>query len=131
MNSILEVVINPKLSSDAVPNLRESVGWGRREYEYPILFEKCFFYAGILNEKGELIAFGYIVSMGLEHGYLEDVMVHPSYQRQGLGTKLVKAILNEAKQRGLLIITVSFDEENKSFYQKCGFEVGYSGTIIY
>lgn len=125
------VQINPPLPAHAVPDLREAVGWGRREYEYPDLLRRCFFYGGILNERGELIAFGYLVSMGLEHGYLEDVMVHPDYQGRGLGTMLVKAILQEARHRGTLIIAVSLDPENEGFYRGCGFDIGLGGTVIY
>ena len=126
-----KVIINDRIEDHEVPELRAKVGWGPRSYEYPALLERCEFHASIRNEEGRLIGFGYICSMNLEHGYLEDIMIEPEYQRRGLGTKLVKTILNEAKKRGRLIITVTFDKENEAFYKACGFESGLSGTIIW
>lgn len=126
-----KAIINANLEPWEVPKLREKVGWGPREYEYPALLERCNFYAAIRSGEGELIGFGYICGMGLEHGYMEDIMVDPAYQRQGLGTKLVKRLLEEAKQRGILIVSVNLDPENERFYRNCGFEIGLSGTVVY
>ena len=126
-----EVAINAPVSCDEVPGLRKKVGWGPREYEYPDLLERCNFYASARNDNGELVAFGYICGMGLEHGYMEDIMVAPDYQGKGIGKTIVKALLAEAKKRGMLIITVTFTEENKNFYKKCGFDIGLSGTVTY
>lgn len=30
----------------------------------------------VINESNKLIAFGYVCRMGLEHGYMEDIIVH-------------------------------------------------------
>lgn len=125
------VEINAPIEPWEVPKLRKAVGWGPREYEYPALLERCDFYASVRDSQNRLIAFGYVCGMGLEHGYLEDIMVHPDHQRHGIGQALVKTLLAEAKTRGRLIITVTFDEERREFYEKCGFGIGLSGTIIY
>ena len=126
-----KVEINGKIEKNEVPALRSRVGWGPREYEYPALLERCQFYASVRSEDGELVAFGYICGMGLEHGYLEDVMVDPAYQRRGIGRALVKSLLCEAKLRGILIVTAAIDEENKEFYAKCGMNIGYSAAVVY
>lgn len=126
-----KVIINDEIKESEVPELRRKVGWGPREYEYPELLKKCDFHASVRNEDGMLIAFGYICGMGLEHGYMEDIMVAPDYQRRGVGTLLVKELLCEAKKRGTLIITVTLDREHEEFYRKCGFDIGLSGTVIY
>lgn len=94
------------------------------------MLERCNFYVAIRSPESELIGFGYICGMGLEHGYMED-MIDPHYQRQGLGSMLVKELLREAKQRNILVISVNFDPENEGFYRNCGFEIGLSGTVIY
>jgi hypothetical protein len=76
-----KVIINMPISNNEVPELRELVGWGRRDKDYPSLFERCNFWAGVRDEYNKLIAFGYVCGMGLEHGYMEDIIVHPEYQR--------------------------------------------------
>jgi ribosomal protein S18 acetylase RimI-like enzyme len=79
------VTINLSIENSEVPDLRQSVGWDRRDHEYPVVFKRCNFWAGV-RDGGKLIAFGYIAGMGLQHGYMEDVIVHPKYQRQGIGS---------------------------------------------
>ncbi|WP_037288370.1 GNAT family N-acetyltransferase [Saccharibacillus sacchari] len=125
---MIQVLINPKLRREEVPDLREAVGWGRRDRDFPILFERCNFWAGMKNEKGELIAFGYVAGMGLQHGYMEDIIVHPDYQGQGIGKKLVVRLLEEAEAYGLEIVTLTFEEKNAKFYEACGFQLGMGGV---
>lgn len=123
-----KVEINVQVTPEEVPELRAHVGWSRRDKDYPTLFERCNFWAGVKNENNKLIAFGYICGMGLEHGYMEDIIVHPDYQGSGIGLKLVKALLEEAERFGLEIITVSFEERNVNFYEKAGFTIGEGGV---
>lgn len=111
-----------------VPELRELVGWGRRDRDYPALFERCNFWAGVRSEEGKLIAFGYVCGMGLEHGYMEDIIVHPDYQGQGIGVKLVKELLYESERFGLGIVTVTYEEKNTNFYRVAGFTPGSGGV---
>ncbi|KQL58596.1 MULTISPECIES: GNAT family N-acetyltransferase [Bacillaceae] len=124
----VDVRMNLPIEDEEVPLLRETVGWARRDQDYPLLFERCTFWAGMRGENEELIAFGYLCGMGLEHGYIEDVIVHPSYQGSGIGAKLVKRLLVEAETTGIEIVTVTFDTKHASFYQRCGFTYGGGGV---
>jgi ribosomal protein S18 acetylase RimI-like enzyme len=123
-----KVFINIPINKNEVPELRELVGWGRRDEDYPLLFERCNFWAGVRNENDILIAFGYVCGMGLEHGYMEDIIVHPDYQEKGIGSKLVKELLREAKRFGIRIVTVSYEENKTNFYKRCGFTTGSGGV---
>ncbi|MGX7131269.1 GNAT family N-acetyltransferase [Enterococcus songbeiensis] len=124
------LALNSAIQPFEVPALRESIGWGGRPQDYPQLFERCNFYADIRETTTkQLVAFGYVCGMGLEHGYLEDIMVHPAHQGKGLGKQLIHALITESKQRGLGILTLSTDEETAAFYQKCGFDLEISGVM--
>ncbi len=116
------------ISNNEVPDLREVVGWERRDGDYPALFERCNFWAGVRDEHNKLIAFGYICGMGLEHGYMEDIIVHPNYQNQGIGVELVKVLLKGSAQFGLKIVTVSYEEHNTNFYRAGGFTPSSGGV---
>ena len=116
-----EVIINMPLSNSEVPELRELVGWGRRDEDYRTLFKRCNFWAGVRDENKKLIAFGYVCGMGLEHGYMEDIIVHPEYQKQGIGFELVTKLLQESKRFGLGITTVTYEDNKTNFYKSCGF----------
>lgn len=124
------IIINLPIENHEVPDLRELVGWGRRDKDYPVLFERCNFWAGARDENDKLIAFGYVCGMGLEHGYLEDIMVHPYYQKKGIGVELVKELLRESERFGLGIISVSYDPQNTNFYQTCGFTLSPGGVYF-
>lgn len=124
-----KVIINMPIANHEVPDIRELVGWGRRDKDYPTLFGRCNFWAGVRDETDDkLIAFGYVCGMGLEHGYLEDVMVHPEYHRQGIGKALVKELISESERFGLGIVTVTYDRHHTNFYEKSGFVPGSGGV---
>lgn len=55
-----EIVVNLPIKPNEVPALRELVGWEGRHSDYPILFERCNFWAGLRDDQEDLIAFGYI-----------------------------------------------------------------------
>jgi GNAT superfamily N-acetyltransferase len=116
------------ISDQKVPDLRELIGWGRRDNDYPALFGRCNFWAGARDENNKLIAFGYVCGMGLEHSYLEDIMVHPDYQKKGIGVDLVKKLLRESRVFGLGVITVTFKAEHADFYKACGFKPSSGGV---
>ncbi|MFB9759135.1 GNAT family N-acetyltransferase [Ectobacillus funiculus] len=115
------IMINPQIAPHEVPELREVNGWDRRDADYPTLFERCNFWAGVRDEKEKLIGFGYVAGMGLQHGYMEDILIHPKYHKKGIGAELVKALLRESEKFGLEIITLTYDQKHSNFYQTCGF----------
>ncbi|AYB38887.1 GNAT family N-acetyltransferase [Brevibacillus laterosporus] len=116
-----EIIINLPIVADEVPNLRELVGWDGRYSDYPTLFERCNFWAGLRDEENKLIAFGYVAGMGLQHGYMEDIIVHPEYQKKGIGESLVRKLLQEAERVGLEIVTLTYDSKHTFFYTRSGF----------
>lgn len=125
---MFKVIINMPIENHEVPALRELIGWGRRDKDYPALFERSNFWAGVRDEDGQLIEFGSVTEMGLEHGYMEDIMVHPDYQKRRIGVDLVKGLLRKAEQFGLGIVTVTYKSHNVNFYQTCGFTPGLGGV---
>lgn len=57
-------------------------------------------------------------------GFLEDVFVDEKYRQQGIGTKIVKQIVDEAKARGCykLIATSRYSSDKvHEFYKRLGF----------
>ncbi|MFD2412656.1 GNAT family N-acetyltransferase [Paenibacillus rhizoplanae] len=58
---------------------------------------------------------------------MEDIIVHPDYQRRGVGQQLVKELLNESIRRGLTIVTLTYSRKHKEFYEKCGFSSTAAG----
>ncbi|TFD99485.1 GNAT family N-acetyltransferase [Jeotgalibacillus salarius] len=122
-----QLKINTDIASHEVPDLRETVGWDRRDHEYPLVIERCNFWAGVRNDEQHLIGFGYVAGMGLQHGYMEDILVHPDYQHKGIGSALVTSLLKKAESSGLEIVTLTFDSSHAAFYESCGFTLCSGG----
>lgn len=72
-------------------------------------------------------------------GIIEDVVVSESYLGKGIGDKLIRALIEEAKKRGVKYIELTCNPRRiaaKKLYQKHGFKlvaaaVGEDGTNYY
>jgi N-acetylglutamate synthase-like GNAT family acetyltransferase len=69
--------------------------------------------------------------------WLASVFVAPQYRNQGIGSRLVKQLMQQAKQTGIEAIYL-FTPDQVNFYQKLGWEVfsseeyrGHSVTIMW
>jgi len=52
---------------------------------------------------------------------IHELSVHPNYQRQGVGTALVKEIVRKFRERGAPTVSATVIEESLGFWQKVGF----------
>ena len=52
---------------------------------------------------------------------IHQLSVHPAYQKQGIGTALVKEIVKRFRQMGAPTVSASVTEESLPFWQKVGF----------
>lgn len=59
---------------------------------------------------------------GKKVGHINDVAVHPRYQRKSIGTAIVKAVIDEAISQGCRKITLECVEYLEEFYGKNGFQ---------
>ncbi len=111
---------NETVSVKALADLRESVGWNRMENEHrnPLLTS---YYHIAAYEKEALIGYIDCVSNGVTDAYIQDLMVHPDYQGRGIGTDLMKKMIDYLRQKRIYMISVVFDESLKAFYEKFGF----------
>lgn len=76
-------------------------------------------YVAVLNEQGEIIGFS---SMNAE-GYLHSLFVHKDYQRDGVGSLLVSAVEQRAREYGVSEITAEVSLTARPFFEKRGYEV--------
>lgn len=109
------------VSPAALADLRRAVGWNgmARDLADPRLrnaFHLCCF------EDGRLIGYAAVVSNSVTDAYIQDVMVHPEYQHQGIGTQLMERVLSRLEQEGVYMVSVIYgDEPLRAFYERFGF----------
>ena len=80
-----------------------------------------------------LIGFGRIMEDGVMCMFY-DIGVHPAYQRQKIGTKIMNTLLAQVKDKKYASIGLFAWEENKDanmlFYKKFGFEQVNTGMEL-
>ena len=81
------------------------------------------------DDTSKLVAWCAILSDGVRHAVLIDVIVHPTWQRQAIGQALVKESIAFIREHGISIIHVDFIAEHQTFYERCGFQTGLGGII--
>jgi ribosomal protein S18 acetylase RimI-like enzyme len=123
----ISFTINPTVLPKAICDLREAVGWERQEADYPTALQGYWATVGGFDASGTLLAWCAILSDGVRHAVLLDVIVHPSLQRQGIGKALVGKAITHIQEHGISIIHVDFEPETTVFYESCGFRVGLGG----
>ena len=77
-------------------------------------------------EDGKAVGMARIVGDNATHGLLCDVIVHPDYQHKGIGTAMVKYLMDRvqefANKHDQYIVELLPTPGNREFYQKCGFK---------
>jgi ribosomal protein S18 acetylase RimI-like enzyme len=80
--------------------------------------------------EGTLVGFVNVAWDGGDHAFLLDTKVHPSRQRRGIGTELVRLAAQHAAAAGCEWLEVDFDEELAPFYcEACGFAPTSAGLL--
>lgn len=69
----------------------------------------------------ELVGFGRIVSDGYLHAIIADMIIAPLYKNKGIGTEILRLLVEEIKEREVTNIRLFTTSENKGFYAKNGF----------
>ncbi len=68
----------------------------------------------------KLVGLARVVGDGCTIIYIQDVLVLESYQRQGIGSELIKLILEKYKKVRQVLLMTDETEKTVRFYKKCG-----------
>jgi len=103
--------------------LRSNVGWGGLDASLAKKsLANSLFHVVIYHDKA-LIGMGRVVGDGAMYFYIQDVIVDPSYQKQGLGTELmdtVEGYLRYTASKGSTIGLLAA-KGKESFYARYGY----------
>ncbi|MES2582752.1 MAG: GNAT family N-acetyltransferase [Pseudomonadota bacterium] len=104
-------------------SLYETTGWGPAS-------RPATYYAGALNgswytraaySNGQLIGFARVISDGHLHAFITEMIVHPEFQRLGVGASLLSSVLNACHNAGITDIQLFSAKGKASFYARHGF----------
>ncbi len=117
------------VSARALADLRQSVGWNRMERELADVRLHNFFQLYCFDED-RLIGYSAVVSNGVTDAYIQDLMVHPDYQQQGIGRQLMQRTLERLRNEGVYMVSVIYgDAELQKYYEEFGFTTMLCGQM--
>lgn len=119
---------NKPVSAEAIADLRESVGWNRMENAYSDSSLVSYYHIAVYDNHA-LVGYIDCVSNGVTDAYIQDLMVRPDYQGQGIGTALMNRMITALKDKRIYMISVIYEEGLKPFYDRFGFSKMLSGQI--
>jgi GNAT superfamily N-acetyltransferase len=76
-----------------------------------------------------LIGFVNLAWDGGIHAFLLDTTVHPDFRRRGIGRRLVRRVIEVARDRGIEWVHVDFEPCLRDFYRRCGFRSTEAGLM--
>ena len=110
------------IESEILP-LYQAVGWSNY-YERPEMLCRAFQNSlCILSayEDNTLVGILRAVGDGASILLIQDILVHPQYQRRGIGTKLMRAVLERYETVYQIQLMTDNTEKTIAFYKSLGF----------
>nr|YP_009391145.1 hypothetical protein [Dipterocladia arabiensis]ARW59289.1 hypothetical protein [Dipterocladia arabiensis] len=124
--------INNHINLYDLEKLCDSVGWVKRPIKkVKIAIDNsflitCLFY--YQNNKKELIGFARATSDNSFNATIWDFVIHPEFQKQGLGKALMNQMIKELRYYDISTITLFADPQVIKFYKNLGFIIDPDGV---
>ena len=121
---MIHYVENPDVTVEDVLPLYEAVGWTNYTTKPEMLkaaFENSLHVLAAFNEEGILGGVLRAVGDGVSILFIQDILVTPEYQHQGIGTKLLQQTLEKYKNVYQIQLTTDNSMKTISFYESNGF----------
>ena len=121
---MIKITKESSVSIDDVLHLYQAVGWTNYTNQ-PQMLEQALYHslATYLARDGEeIVGLVRLVGDGFSSVFVQDLIVLPSYQRQGIGSNLMKEALADYKDAYQIQLATEQTEKNLGFYRSLGFE---------
>ncbi len=104
--------------------LRESVGWAN--FPNAEKSVKSSLYTIAVMQENQIVGMGRLIGDGMYY-MMVDVVVHPNYQKKGIGTKIVNMIIEYVNEKtpigGRSSIQLVAEKGKEHFYERKGFKI--------
>ena len=121
---MIKITKETSVSLDDVLHLYQAVGWTNYTNQ-PQMLEQALPHslATYLARDGEkIVGLVRLVGDGFSSVFVQDLIVLPSYQRQGIGSNLMKEALADYKDVYQIQLVTEETEKTLGFYRSLGFE---------
>ncbi|NRD74336.1 GNAT family N-acetyltransferase [Shewanella sp. VB17] len=110
-------------SVQAFLNLRNKVGWGEADVEMAKMSLKNSLFHVVIRDKSQVIGMARVVGDGFMYFYVQDVIVDPDYQKQGIGNGLmfeIEKYLSVVAKKGATVALLAA-KGKEEFYARFGY----------
>ena len=121
---MIRYIENPVVTLEDVLPLYESVGWTNYTQHPKMLkeaYQNSLHILAAFNEEGKLVGVLRAVGDGASILFIQDILVYPEYQHQGIGTKLLQLTLEKYKNVYQIQLATDDSKNTVSFYESNGF----------
>lgn len=128
MNFLTDKNINLK----QLINLYQSVGWTAYTEKPELLQQAVHNSLYVLGafDHDQLIGLIRVVGDGLTIIYIQDLLVLPAYQNQGIGSTLINKVRKEFRHVRQQVLLTMEEPETRAFYEKNGFTSCDQGELV-
>ena len=121
---MIKIIKETSVSIDDVLPLYHAVGWTNYTNQ-PLMLEQALsrslaIYVARDGEK--IVGLVRLIGDGFSSVFVQDLLVLPSYQRQGIGSSLMKQALADYKDAYQVQLATEETEKTLGFYRSLGFE---------
>ena len=119
----MEIKEYTEFKADEILQLYTQVGWTAYTEDMPAL-ERGYKNSLLIlaaYENGELLGIVRVVGDGTTIVLVQDILVYPARQRQGIGTALLKAVLERYKNVRQVQLVTDNTPKTVAFYKSRGF----------
>lgn len=128
----MNFLTNKNINLKQLINLYQSVGWTSYT-ERPELLQQAvhnsLYVLGAFNHD-QLIGLIRVVGDGLTIIYIQDLLVLPAYQNQGIGSTLINKVRKEFRHVRQQVLLTMEEPETRAFYEKNGFTSCDQGELV-
>lgn len=105
--------------------LFETTGWNEEYRAAPVDLDRAnrnSWYVVSAYDADRLVASGRVVSDGVLHAMVYDMIVRPEYQRAGLGSRVLSMLVARCREANIPDVQLFCAQGKKAFYLRHGFE---------
>ena len=123
--AMIKITKETSVSIDDVLHLYQAVGWTNYTNQ-PQMLEQALSHSlttYLARDGEEIVGLVRLVGDGFSSVFVQDLIVLPSYQRQGIGSNLMKEALADYKDAYQVQLVTEQTEKTMNFYRSLGFKI--------
>ena len=122
--AMIKITKETSVSLDDVLHLYQAVGWTNYTNQPQMLSRALSHSLAIYlaRDGEEIVGLVRLIGDGFSSVFVQDLIVLPTYQRQGIGSTLIKQALSDYKDAYQVQLATDESEKTLGFYRSLGFE---------